>query len=105
MTENSEKQLERLKVQISELMSKYENAVSENRKLNKNLIQEQKRSEFYKTRFEKVQNDNKELEDRINILKISEAFIASKGDAREAKKAIMEIISDIDRCIAMINKE
>ena len=105
MTENSEKLVERLKIQISGLISKYESTVAENRKLNNKLNQEEKRSAFYKNRYEREQNKNKELEDRINVLKISEAFIVSKGEADEARKAIREIINEIDECIADINKE
>ena len=105
MTENSEKLVERLKIQISSLISKYEATTAENRKLNQRLYQEEKRSAFYKNRFEREQSKNKELEDRINVLKISEAFIVSKGEAEEARKAIREIIEEIDGCIAEINKE
>ncbi len=45
-----------------------------------------------------------ELENKVNVLKISTG-LASEKDNSKAKKAINELIKDIDKCISFLDKE
>ncbi|MDR1951188.1 MAG: hypothetical protein LBP96_03045 [Bacteroidales bacterium] len=44
-----------------------------------------------------------ELENKINVLKISGGFSSGK-DSTKAKLAINELVRDIDKCIGLLNQ-
>ena len=50
-------------------------------------------------------NENyRELEEKYNNLKLSGSLLAETGDPGEAKKRISQIVREIDKCIALLNR-
>jgi len=46
----------------------------------------------------------RELEEKYNNLKLSGSLLAETGDPGEAKKRISQIVREIDKCIALLNR-
>jgi hypothetical protein len=85
-----------LKKHIRELISKYEIISSDNSALKEELLAVKKELE---TKNIKI----KELEEEKERILLAEAFRASHGDVKEAKKTISKIVKEIDKCISMLN--
>jgi FtsZ-binding cell division protein ZapB len=50
-------------------------------------------------------NENyRELEEKYNNLKLSGSLLAETGNPGEAKKRISQIVREIDKCIALLNR-
>jgi len=88
--------VEKLKGRIEQIISKYELANSENNSLRGKLEQ-------ISNELEEKNNRIKELEQKVEQMQLSEAFTASSGDVKEAKKRIGKIVREIDKCISMLN--
>jgi methyl-accepting chemotaxis protein len=85
-----------LKRKIELIISKYEQIVSENKKLESELAN-------CKYALENSINNIKDLEEKVNRLQIAEAFKSSSQDVKEAKQRIGRIVKEIDKCIALLN--
>jgi FtsZ-binding cell division protein ZapB len=46
----------------------------------------------------------RELEEKYNNLKLSGSLLAETGNPGEAKKRISQIVREIDKCIALLNR-
>jgi predicted nucleic acid-binding Zn-ribbon protein len=46
----------------------------------------------------------KELETKNERIKLTGALLGESGNADEAKKKITELVREIDRCVALLNK-
>ena len=96
MSAESQIVVEKLKGHIEQIISKYELALSENISLRDEL-------EKYRTDLENRNDKIKELEQKIELMQLGEAFKASAEDVKEAKKTIGKIVREIDKCISMLN--
>ncbi len=96
MSAESQIVVEKLKGHIEQIISKYELALSENISLRDEL-------EKYRTDLENRNDRIKELEQKIELMQLGEAFKASAEDVKEAKKKIGKIVREIDKCISMLN--
>ena len=85
-----------LKTRIEQIISKYEVALSENISLKEQL---QKALEEIEEKDDKI----KTLEQKVEQMQLADAFSASTGDVKEAKKRIGKIVREIDKCISMLN--
>ena len=85
-----------LKTRIEQIISKYEVALSENISLKEQL---HKALEEIEEKDEKI----KTLEQKVEQMQLADAFSASTGDVKEAKKRIGKIVREIDKCISMLN--
>lgn len=88
--------IQKLKGHIEQIISKYELALSENISLKEEL-------EKHKTDLEEKNNKIKELEQKVELMQLGDAFKASSEDVKEAKKKIARIVREIDKCISMLN--
>ena len=88
--------IQKLKGHIEQIISKYELALSENISLKEEL-------EKCKTDLENKNNRIKELEQKVELMQLGDAFKASSEDVKEAKKKIARIVREIDKCISMLN--
>jgi len=88
--------IQKLKGHIEQIISKYELALSENISLKEEL-------EKYKTDLDNKNNKIKELEQKVELMQLGDAFKASSEDVKEAKKKIARIVREIDKCISMLN--
>lgn len=96
MSKDYQTVINNLKSKIELLISKYEQVVSDNKKLVEDLNN-------CKDALYSNTNNVKELETRISNLQLAEAFKSSSADVKEAKHKIGKIVKEIDRCIALLN--
>ncbi|MBO5406643.1 MAG: hypothetical protein IJN06_02500 [Bacteroidales bacterium] len=96
MSVESQIVIQKLKGHIEQIISKYELALSENISLKEEL-------EKHKTDLEEKNNKIKELEQKVELMQLGDAFKASSEDVKEAKKKIARIVREIDKCISMLN--
>ena len=85
-----------LKNRIEKIISKYELALSENisvkEQLQKALVE-----------IEEKDDKIKSLEQKVEQMQLADAFSATTGDVKEARKRIGKIVKEIDKCISMLN--
>ncbi len=96
MSKDYQSALNNLKRKIEIIISKYEQASSDNSRLVDELTET-------KNALENSNNKVKELEQRISNLQLAEAFKTSSTDVKEAKQKIGKIVKEIDKCIALLN--
>lgn len=96
MSVESQIVIQKLKGHIEQIISKYELALSDNISLKEEL-------EKHKTDLEEKNNKIKELEQKVELMQLGDAFKASSEDVKEAKKKIARIVREIDKCISMLN--
>ena len=96
MSAESQITLRKLKGHIEQIISKYELALSENESLKGEL-------ERCRTELENKGDRIKELEKKVELMQLGEAFKASAEDVKEAKRKIGKIVREIDKCISMLN--
>jgi len=54
--------------------------------------------------LDRVNENYKELEEKYNNLKLSGSILAETENPGEAKKRINQIVREIDKCIALLNR-
>jgi predicted nuclease with TOPRIM domain len=96
MSAESQITLKKLKGHIEQIISKYELALSENESLKGEL-------ERCRTELENKGDRIKELEKKVELMQLGDAFKASSEDVKEAKRKIGRIVREIDKCISMLN--
>lgn len=96
MSAESQIIVQKLKGHIEQIISKYEFALSENISLKEDLAK-------CKADLENRNNKIKELEQKVELMQLGEAFKATSDDVKEAKKKIGKIVREIDKCISMLN--
>lgn len=96
MSAESQIIIRKLKGHIEQIISKYELALSENEALRKEL-------EGCLNELENKNGRIKELEKKVELMQLGDAFKASSEDVKEAKKKIGKIVREIDKCISMLN--
>jgi chromosome segregation ATPase len=97
MSDQGLEELTLLNKKIDELFDKYNNLRTKNRDLTK---ENDDLKRYLKERDEKV----KELEIKYERIKISGALMGEGGSAVEAKQKINELVREIDRCVALLNR-
>ena len=96
MSAESQITLRKLKGHIEQIISKYELALSENESLKGEL-------ERCRAELENKGDRIKELEKKVELMQLGDAFKASSEDVKEAKRKIGRIVREIDKCISMLN--
>jgi len=97
MSDQGYEELTLLNKKLEELFERYNNLRTKNVELKneneaiKHILQE---------RDEKI----KELETKYERIKISGALMGEGENAAEAKKKINELVREIDRCVALLNR-
>jgi len=92
----------------------YEELIILNRKLDelfksygdiKNELKDLKNgNEVLKARLQEREDKIKELEIKYERVKLSGALLGEGENAFEAKKKITELVREIDRCVALLNR-
>ncbi len=90
-------ELKLLNKKLDELLNRYENLKNENQNLRKS---EGELKGILQEREERI----KELEIRYERVKLSGALLGDGGNAGEARKRINELVREIDRCVALLNR-
>ena len=82
---------------LDELLIRYENLKNENQNLRKS---EGELKGILQEREDRI----KELEIKYERVKLSGALLGDGGNAGEARKRINELVREIDRCVALLNR-
>ena len=90
-------ELKLLNKKLDELLNRYENLKNENQNLRKS---EGELKGILQEREDRI----KELEIKYERVKLSGALLGDGGNAGEARKRINELVREIDRCVALLNR-
>lgn len=86
-----------LRKKIEEILSRYESLLAENGELSEKVYS-----------YEKIiENNNlkiKELTQRLDKLQLISAFDGETSEKADTKRKISHLISEIDKCIAMLSE-
>ena len=55
-------------------------------------------------RIEALSKENEMFKHQYDTLKLAKTFAANTGDSQQAKQKISQIVREIDKCIALLNK-
>ncbi|HBC78081.1 MAG TPA: hypothetical protein DEO60_05155 [Bacteroidales bacterium] len=97
MSDKGPEELILLNNKLEELLKRYSDLRTKNRDLTKENDTLQR---YLQERNEKF----KELETKYERIKISGALMGDGEGAIEAKKKINELVREIDRCVALLNR-
>tara|TARA_B110000467_G_scaffold142232_1_gene143528 strand:- start:23 stop:304 length:282 start_codon:yes stop_codon:yes gene_type:complete len=89
--------IDRLQHKLEKLVAKHEDVKGANVRLTDQMTQLRQQLD---TQQESVQ----ELEDKNKILKLSASLHGEEQDTQAARKKINELVREIDKCIALLNK-
>ncbi len=97
MSVHSLEELETLNKKLEELFDRYNDL--------RNKIRDLKNENDLLRRYiEERDNKIKDLENKYERIKISGALTGNGGGAEEAKDRINELVREIDRCVALLNR-
>jgi len=97
MTNQGYEELKNLNNKIDRLIQRYVTLEEENRNM-KTLI------ERLESLLRERENEIKELEKKYEIIKLTGALLGESEYGIEAKKKITELVREIDKCIALLDK-
>jgi chromosome segregation ATPase len=97
MSDQGNEELTLLNKKLDELFERYNNLRTKNVKLKD---ENEAIKHYLQERDEKI----KELEIKYERIKISGALMGEGDNAAEAKKKINELVREIDRCVALLNR-
>ena len=82
---------------LNDLLNRYHDLGKENREL-------RNENEKLKAHLQEDREKVKELETKYDRVKLSGALLGGGENAIEAKRKINELVREIDRCVALINR-
>ncbi len=97
MSDQAIEELTLLNRKIDELLKRYDNLRSENKEL-------RRENEAFKLRLKESNDKINELETKYDRIKLSGALMGDGVNATEAKKKISELVREIDKCVALLNR-
>ena len=89
--------INRIQNKIERLVSEYQEVKSVNMQLKQKLLSLQ-------DQLDKKRKNVSELKDKNKILKLSASLQGEEQDAQAARQRINELVREIDKCIALLNK-
>ncbi|NPA37432.1 MAG: cell division protein ZapB [Chlorobi bacterium] len=89
---------------IVELQNKIDTLVDRYNSLKEDVKSLNEKNKRLVSELNEANENNRELEEKYNNLKLSGNIIAETGDPGEAKKRINQIVREIDKCIALLNR-
>ncbi len=93
-----------LKSVVASLESKIEKLVDLHRKTKKELSALQTQNNHLTQAASQQKQTIKDLEDRSKVLKLSKSLSTTNENTTELKLKINELIREVDKCIALLNK-
>ncbi len=97
MTDPNSDLIIELKDKINKLVAQYKGLKAEVK-----LLEEEKGR--LAGQLELVNNDYSNLEQRFNNLKLTKDLVSGSSEAGDTKKRINQIVREIDKCIALLNR-
>ncbi len=89
--------VENLEVKINHLISSHKNVVSERKKLT------DKNNELSEL-VSQQQSEIAQLTEKVKMVKLAKSIEGSGEDTSKLKLKINEVLREVDKCIAMLNK-
>lgn len=89
--------IDRLQNKLERLVAKHQDVKLANLQLKEKLLSLQQQ-------LENEQQNVSELNDKNKILKLSASLHGEEQDTQAARKRINELVREIDKCIALLNK-
>ena len=86
-----------LRGQISRLIALYQDLKLEKEKLVREKMD-------LLEQVETLSKENEESKHQYDTLKLAKTFAVNTGDSQQAKSKISQIVREIDKCIALLNK-
>lgn len=90
-------ELQILNRKLDELLKHYNNLKTENNEL-------RRENEALKNKLQNSGEEIRKLETKYERVKLSGALLGDGGNAPEAKKKITELVREIDKCVALLNR-
>jgi len=97
MSDQGNEEMALLNKKLEELFLRYDDL----RTKNNNLKTE---NELIKRNLQEKEENIKQLEIKYERVKLSGALLGEGENAAEAKKKINELVREIDRCVALLNR-
>jgi chromosome segregation ATPase len=97
MSDQGYEELTLLNKKLEELFERYNNLRIKN-------VELKNENEAIKHNLQERDEKIKELENKYERIKISGALMGEGENATEAKKKINELVREIDRCVALLNR-
>ncbi|WP_430817286.1 hypothetical protein [Carboxylicivirga sp. RSCT41] len=97
MTDPNSELIVELKEKINRLVQQYQSLKSEVQ-----LLEDEKSRLI--SQLESASKEYNNLEQRFNNLKLSKELVAGSTEASDTKKRISQIVREIDKCIALLNR-
>ena len=97
MSEQGYEELILLNRKLDELLDSFNNLREENRDL-------KSRNELLKNALLEREAEMKELEKKYDRIKLTGAFLGDGENSVEAKRRINELMREIDKCIALLDR-
>jgi predicted nucleic acid-binding Zn-ribbon protein len=97
MSDQGYEELMQLNKKLDELLDRYNNLRIENKDL-------KHENEAIRQNLQERNQRIKELETKYERIKLSGALLGEGENANEAKKKITELVREIDRCVALLNR-
>jgi len=89
---------------IVELQNKIDTLIDRYKDLKEEVNVLNEKNEKLVFELDEANENYRELEAKYNNLKLSGSILAETGDPGEAKKRIGQIVREIDKCIALLNR-
>lgn len=93
-----------MKATIDRLQNKLERLVSKHREVKSANIQLKQKLLSLQENLDKEKQSVLELKDKNKILKLSASLQGEEHDTQAARQRINELVREIDKCIALLNK-
>lgn len=97
MSDQGYEELTLLNRKLDELLMRYNNLRNENNEL-------KRQNEAFKLSLEARNEKIKELETKYERIKLSGALMGGGDNANEARNKITELVREIDKCVALLNR-
>ena len=89
---------------VTSLESKIEKLVDSHHRTKKELSALQNQNNHLNQTIAQQKQTIKELEDKYKVLKLSKSLSTSNENTHELKLKVNELIREVDKCIALLNK-
>lgn len=97
MTWQGFSELQVLNIKLDELLNRYRNLLNEYDEL-------KKKNEALNLRLQEKEEKIKELESGYERIKLTGALTGGAENAQEARRKITELVREIDKCVALLNR-
>ena len=93
-----------MKATIERLHKKLESLVANYQQLKEDLKASNQKVDVLSKQLDEHNQTIQQLNEKNKVLKLSSSIQAEQGDKKAAKQKINELVREIDKCIALLNK-